>query len=283
MEPDQRVPPITPEAIEALDRWKALIIVASALRAIPDFVRVWKPAYDRLAAALEEARPDVMRRWTNLSPEARGAAMAFGSPSFLAQPDQAQLDGAAYRAEADQLFDAHAGAAFESYRSRIDELLDPLAVEDLANTLLMIDVKATGLFEQLKEAGGVAGPWRDALEAELFRGLTDLGPADLAKTTPGRVRGRIKRKSGRLARHLKTYDLEQRVKLWIMNKVFGIPQGAIASHLQAAGEAVASGDPAARIRRHIRDVNRLFGTHPRGRPQKGGMLAHWNQLAKSDP
>ena len=275
------VTPLTPEAIDALDRSRALILVASALRVVPDFVRLWKPAYDDLSTALGEALPEIARRWSDLSPEGRGAAVAAGSPSLFLQPAAAQLEGAAYRSEADEVLGGQAGAALESYRARIDELLDPLAVSGLADTLLIIDLKAMGCFDQLKEAGGVAGLWRDALEANLLRGLTDLGPADLANTTPGRVRERIRRKSGPLARHFKIYDLDQRLMLWITNKVFGIPQAEIASQLQKAGEVAASGDPEARIRGYIHDINKLFGTHPQGRPRKGGAVAYWNELANS--
>ena len=145
-------------------------------------------------------------------------------------------------------------------------------MEGLADTLFLIHLNEIGLFELLKEAGGVAGPWRDALEANLLRGLTDLGPADLAKTTPGRVRGRIRRKSGPLARHMKTYDLAQRVQFWFINKVFGVRQADITSQLQDADEGAAAGDLEARVRRSIQDVNKLFGTRQPGRPKKGGCL-----------
>ena len=282
MATDQPVAPFPAEAIVVLDRWKALILVASALRAVPDdFVRLWRPAYDRLAAAVREALPEIVRRLADLSPEGRGAAIAFGSTSLLLQPEAAQLEGVTFRAELEQLFGTHAGAAFASYLSTIDELLEPLAVEGLADILLLIDLKEIGLFEQLKEAGGVAGPWWDALETGLLRDITGLGPADLAKTTPGRVRGRIRRKSGPLRRHIETYDLEQRAHFWFMNKILSIPQAEIASRLQKAGEVAAGGDPGARIRRYIRDVNKILGTHTRGRPQKGGVLAYWSRLANS--
>ena len=277
----QPVTPVTPEAIKAWDRLQAMILVALALRVVPDFVRLWKPAYDSLAAEVREAMPVIVRRWSDLSPEGRGAAIAFGSPSLFLQPEAAQLEGAAYRAEEEGLFGPQVEAALESYQARIDMLLDPLPVEGLADTLLHIDLNEIGLFELLKEAGGVAGPWRDTLEANLLRGLTDLGPADLAKTTPGRVRERIRRKGGPLERHTKTYDLAQRVEFWFRNKVFGIPQAEIASQLQKAGEVAASGDPEARIRGYIHDINKLFGTHPRGRPRKGGAVAYWNELANS--
>ena len=283
MATDQPVTPLTPEAIEVLDRWKALILVASALRAVPDdFVRLWRPAYDRLAAAVREALPEIVRRWADLSPEGRGAAVAFGSPSLFLQPEAAQLEGVAYRAEAERLFDTHVGVALESYRALIDELLDFLAVEGLADILLLIDLKEIGLFEQLKEAGGVAGPWWDALETGLLRDLADLGPADLAKTTPGRVRGRIRRKSGPLARHIKTYDLEQRVEFWFRNKVFGVTQAEIALQLETAGDGLEGGDPERWVRRQVQDVNRLFGLSKPGRPAKGGALAYWNSLANLD-
>ena len=284
MATDQPVTPLTPESIEVFDRWQALILVAWALRAVPDdFVRLWRPAYDRLAAAVREALPEIVRRLADLSPEGRGAAIAFGSPSLLLQPEAAQLEGVSFRAALEQLFGTHAGAAFASYLSTIDELLEPLAVEGLADILLLIDLKEIGLFEQLKEAGGVAGRWWDALETGLLRDITGLGPADLAKTTPGRIRERIRRKSGPLARHMKTYDLEQRVLLWIRNKVSGDTQAEIALQLQEAGKVATGGDPEARIRKHVQDINKLFRVHPLGRPRKGGALAYWNQLANSGP
>ena len=279
MDVDQPVTPLTPETIEAVDRLTALTRVAQSLRAVPDFVRLWRPAYDGLAAGVWEALPEIKRRWAALSPEGRGAAVALGSPSLFLQPEAAQLEGVAYRAEADRLFGTHAEAAFASYLSTIDKLLAPLAVEGLANALLSIDMKEIGLSEQLKEAGGVAGPWLDAVETGLLRDLTDLGPKDLANTTPGRVRGRIRRKSGPLARHMKTYDLKRRVQFWFVNKILGVRQADIASQLQEADEVAVAGDPEARIRKSIQDINKLFGTRQPGRPKKGGVLAYWNELA----
>lgn len=279
MATDPPLTPLTPADIEALDRFQALGLVALALRAVPDFVRLWRPAYDELAAAVRGARPEIVRRWADLSAEGRGAAVAFGSPSLFLQPEPARLEAVAYHAGAEGPFGTLVEAALEAYRTRIHVLLVPLHVEGLADTLLHIDLNEIGLFELLKEAGGVAGPWGDALEASLLRGLTDLGPADLAKTTPGRVRRRIRRKSGPLGRHLKTYDLPQRVQFWIINKVFGVRQADIASQLQEADELAVGGDLEARVRRSIQDVNKLFGTRRPGRPRKGAALAYWNDLA----
>lgn len=278
MEADPRVPPQPPDAIEAWDRSAALNLVARLLREVPAFSRLWKPAYDRLSAALHEVLPSVIQRWGGLSPEGRAAAIAFGSPSFSVQATQAQGEGAAYRADADRLF-APAEAALMAYESQINELLAPLGVDGLAYTLLMIDLNTIGLFRRLKEAGGVAGPWRDAFETELFRDLTGLGPADLAKTPPGQVRARMKRRSGPLGRHLKTYDLLGRVELWVKNKVFGVTQADLASQLAAAPDARESADPEGRVRKSIQDVNRLFGTSQPGRPRKGGALAYWKGLS----
>ena len=68
----------------------------------------------------------------------------------------------------------------------------------------------------------------------MLRALADLGPADAVALSQGKMRARAQRKLGSLARHVKTYDLSQRVDLWIVNRVFGKSPLEIASEMQQA-------------------------------------------------
>ena len=112
------------------------------------------------------------------------------------------------------------------------------------------------MFDRSKDASPFAGPAWDGLEAGLLRAFTDLGPVDASVMPLGAIQARARRKLGSLTRRLTTYDLLQRVDLWILNRVFGKSGLQIASDMQEAGAVEPDRDPIDRVRKHLREMHR---------------------------
>ena len=271
------VEPMPPDAVRDLDRLRAIVLIATRLKAMPAFVRLYKPVADELATAFGVVQPAIRERWVQLSPEGRGAVIAAGSPGFFLQPEDAQSEASSYLQEIDRLMKPRAGVQLGAYRVRVAELLAPLRVEGLLDALLVVELKEQGLFDRSKDASPLAGPAWDGLEAGILRALTDLGPVEASVMPLGAIQARARRKLGSLTRHLTTYDLPQRVDLWILNRVYGKSALQIASDMQKAGLVEQDRDPLDRVRRHLRETKELLGTQ--SRRAEVGAFDHWNSLA----
>ena len=67
--------PISRDALREVDRLRALVLIATRLKEIPAFVRLYKPVADELATAFGVVQPAITERWVQLSPEGRGAVI----------------------------------------------------------------------------------------------------------------------------------------------------------------------------------------------------------------
>ena len=65
--------PISRDALREVDRLRAIVLIATRLKAMPAFVRLYKPVADELATAFGVVQPAITERWVQLSPEGRGA------------------------------------------------------------------------------------------------------------------------------------------------------------------------------------------------------------------
>ena len=269
--------PISRDALREVDRLRALVLIATRLKEIPAFVRLYKPVADELTTAFRVVQPAITERWAQLSPEGRGAVIAAGSPGFFLQSEDAQAEASSYLQEMDRLMKPRAGVQLGAYRVRVADLLAPLRVEGLLDALLVVELKEQGMFDRPKDASPFAGPAWDGLEAGLLRALTDLGPVDASVMPLGAIQARARRKLGSLTRHLTTYDLSQRVDLWILSRVFGKSGLQIASDMQEAGVVEPDRDPIDRVRKHLREMNKLLGSQ--SRRAEVGAFDHWNSLA----
>lgn len=143
--------------------------------------------------------------------------------------------------------------------------------------MLVVELKEQGLFDRPKDASPLAGQAWDGLEAGILGALTDLGPVEASVMPLGAIQTRARRKLGSLTRHLTTYDLPQRVDLWILNRVYGESALQIASDMRKAGLVEQDRDPLDRVRRHLRETKELLGTQ--SRRAEVGAFDHWNSLA----
>ena len=100
-----------------------------------------------------------------------------------------------------------------SYHSRLQALVEPLGVPGLLEVMEILDYIKGWEFHRCLD-GPIAGPMSDLLEASLVRWFTDLSPAEAMWETKSQIAERMERKLGPLKRHLKRWDLEQRIRLW---------------------------------------------------------------------
>ena len=147
--------------------------------------------------------------------------------------------------------------------------------------MIIVDAKSLGLTRIIYDSGPIEGPYLEILEMKVMTFLTDLSPSGLAKETPGRVRKRMELKSAPLRRHLKRFNLSERIDLWVMNVVYGMTYGEIAVVLQDDEQYLAVGEsPYEWVRKQVRDANHLFDVTRKGRPRKGGVLRQWKLMAE---
>jgi hypothetical protein len=164
-----------------------------------------------------------------------------------------------------------------SYRTGLDSLLQPLGVPDLTELLMAWDQHVWGWDRVIHGTGPIAGPFRDLLEIEMMKGITDLGPVKLAKESPRQVRRRMEQKVAPLKHHHFRGDgpfhgLRQRIRLWALNNVYGKTLSGIAETLELDESRIANGVPTHRwAEEQVRDATRILGVKvPSGRPRKGG-------------
>jgi hypothetical protein len=62
------------------------------------------------------------------------------------------------------------------------------------------DQRIRGWDRIIRDTGPIAGPLRDLLETGVMKGITGLGPVELAKEHPGQIRRRMERKVALLMR-----------------------------------------------------------------------------------
>ena len=84
-----------------------------------------------------------------------------------------------------------------------------------------------------------------------------------------------------LSRHFKRYALEQRIRLWVRNVVYGESIDSIGRELQNDADRPANTEPGDWLKKQIRDASKILGVRRLpGRPRKGGVLRHWKLIVK---
>ena len=226
-----------------------------------------------------------MKQFGSMTPSGRGAFAASEGPVFglydeapreeALRVNQLVID---MEQSLERVLTDYGGT--EHYIDQLRSLVNPLGLPALTDTLKVVDAMRWGLHTTLSEAGTIQGPFRDTLESAALKGLTDLGPADLARESPARIRRRIKRKIAPLGRHINRYDLAGRIGLWVLHVVYGEHQHSIASRLQEEGEVLPDRDPLGWIKKQIGEASQILGASRRGRPRKWGVLRHWKLMAE---
>lgn len=278
--------PIPKEAIGVLDGLLARTYLIQKLEEISEFAELHKRAGGLAEIVLNHLRPQLASYFASMSPEGRGALGLSGSPAAGLYDESARQEArgaleliwSVQRLASGKL--SELGKSYD-YVAELQAILEPLGVPKLEDTLMVYDMERWGMQRLLVDSGPVAGPYRDLLETEVMRHLTDLGPAELARESRREIEKRIKRKASPLARHLGRYNLSNRIEFWILNVVFGATYEQISVVLQAHEERVANGaSPYQWVRTQIRDAHHILGAKRSGRPAKGGVLAKWKLMLK---
>ena len=144
---------------------------------------------------------------------------------------------------------------------------------------MAFDFDRWGMTSVLYRSGPIEGPLKPHLSTEILQAATDLTPLGLALETPEQLRRRIAIKLGPARRHLRQFNLTERIDLWYENVVLGVTLKKIAERLDRDPSHVARGDSSRDwIRKQMRDANRILGSVRRGRPRKGGVLLLWKLM-----
>ena len=282
--------PMPRETIEAADRVMGRFFLIWELLQIPEFVTLYLQAVDSQKKVMDTVLPSLQLCLKRMSPEGRGAFVSLAAGSEVwrlydtAARNQAVRLVKALKAETDKvskaLEDEIDWEGSVSYRTRLDSLLQPLGVPDLTKSLMAWDQHIWGWHAAIHDTGPIAGPFRNLLETEVMKGMTDLGPVELAKETPRQVRRRMEQEVGPLTRHYfrggEPFDgLRRRIHLWVRNKVCGETISEITQDLQTDESRRATGvSPQRWVEQQISEATRILGAKVSSRrPRKGGSVA----------
>ena len=290
-----KVNPLEPQDISEIDHLIGKIFLVWELFQIGEFVALWWPALQRQSRAMQAIPKDFADRMTRTSPEGREAFIAITSESeawrmhseeaieearilvdyLVASADKASL-------ELGEQIDWHGSV---SYRTTLEYLVAPLGVPGLTEAIIAWDMGVFGWRMDEAIFADTSGPFKEYLEQGILRTLTELSPADLARETPGRIRGRMERKVAPLRRHYFSgaepfQGLRQRIHLWVLNKVHGKTIFKVTQSLGSNEGRIDNGEyPESWVQEQIKDANRILRAKlPRGRPRKGGVLRQWKTM-----
>jgi hypothetical protein len=269
-----------PSLTVSSDQLNGFWLIAIRLKEIPEFREWWLPAFAEMESFAASQKQRIDDLTANLSAEGRGAAAAATSPAFRNLERGAQLEALVYFYQLGQGLDDIASLQWDRYRRRIHELVRPLRLQGIAEVMFAIDFLALGLMGDVKPKSAVDDPRQRQLADLISRGLSGLAHDELSQLSPARRRKMIKPQIGRVSRHMKTFNLIDRIDFWIANKVHGLPIREIANMAQDDGALAPGVDRYATIRRYIRQTNQILGYEAVGRPRPGGAVAQWKLLTK---
>jgi len=214
--------PFSKEDIDSIDTLIAKPLLVIELLNISEFRMLWQQARSIPEVVIMTVKPRLEVIFAGLSPEGRGALLAGeNAVSFYSEAavDEAKkvMIRLQYLKDVEEVL-VKAGVPLD-YQPRLEALVRPLGVPALADIMTLLDVKEWGIDKLL--VGPIEGPSRDLLESMLIRGMTELSPAEAMSETPAAIRKRITRKIGPLSRHLKRFALQGRIRLWVLNVVYG--------------------------------------------------------------
>lgn len=273
-----------PEDISVVEQIRARLILVEMLRLIPKFTELWDQARSSVSPALDSIIPEFRDKLQNMSPEGRDALMVSSSDLGLWQlcSEEAVAEAVDFAKWLEDLCQRTNDVAKKEgwtvdYRSQLQAIVEPLMVPGLVDAMMVCDMKQWGLDWP---GGSVQGPGRDLLETLLCRDLTGLGPSELALETPGRIRKKIRKSVAPLARHIQRYDLQQRIGLWVLNKVCGLTIPEITRHFDSDKAWEGVGLSSQRwIEQQIREATSVLGANvPTGRPKKRAVFGYWDKM-----
>lgn len=281
---NKKTVPLRQEVIEDIDALLAKYLLLFEVCQIREFSQLWRDARQIPGRLIDLIRPKIKDIIGGMSAEGRGALFTGGKARTLY--GEAAIGEAQERAsnlhslcKAMDELSKKEGIQID-YSSRLEAIVEPLGVPGLADMMMALDMEQWGLTHLL--SGRVAGPFPDLQETMLVRELTDLSPAEVALETPGRLRRRIKQKLAPLGRHLKRHYLQQRIRLWVQNVVYGETIEKIAGKLAEHEESPQrETHPYEWVRKQVQEATRILGVKRRpGRPPKKGVLHKWKIMAK---
>jgi hypothetical protein len=279
--------PLGKGAIAEIDQQLARGYLLFFLENVPEFVRLWDHARAIPSQIIEALKPQMQEHFVKMSPAGRGAFIALQSPAFALHDENARAEAAtACRLlsrieESVQEVLSEVGVKHD-YRGQLESLAEPLGVTGLVDLMIIRDAQEWGLDRLVYDAGPMEGPVIDLIKTETLGHLTDMGPDDLARETRSQIRRRMERKVGPLSAHLKRFHLIKRINLWGLHVVCGYTFDQIAYALQCnPGWSGAGNSPWAQVKKEVGEAARLLGVpRPSGAPRKGGLVRHWEMMAK---
>jgi hypothetical protein len=221
--------PFSREDINTVDTMLAKCLLVWELLQIPEFVELWERARKEPRNILTAIAPVLENINAGLSPEGRGAFL-LGSSVFDLYDQNARVEAvvAAVRLGnlAKQVNDSLCVQGIHlNYRSDIQALVEPLGIPGFADVMMVWGI---GTWDLNWVNGPVEGHGRDMLESMVVRGLTDLSPVEVIAETPSLFNKRVSQKMSSISRHLKQYNLPQRIHLWVRSVVMGETMAEIA-------------------------------------------------------
>lgn len=270
-------------AIKLGDNWQARQLLVKELSQIPEFVELWDRVRATVSPRMQELMTGLHSALREMSPEGRAAFIAFAIAAFESHPEYYALCSDVHKQELlpalgivqKMLQVAREPVSREvnslnlgsNYMDCLDSMVKPLCVPGLAGELMLVDAMKWGF--DVEWFLPIDGPIAYIYEGTYLRQLAGLSTMDASEEPPGRVRRNTLTTLAPVRRHIKRYDLPQRIHLWVRNKVYGETIEHVANSLGLAGNFEW-------VKQQIHEATRDLGAKvPVRRPPKGGGLRWW--------